>query len=70
MKKVAKVDFEVENGPRRAGDSEHLIAATKRIREMLGWQPRFDDLPTILSHALAWERKLASGRCFELTTTG
>jgi len=68
MKKVAKVNFEVENCPRRAGDSAHLIAATKRIRETLGWQPRFDDLSTILSHALAWERTLASRRYFEPTT--
>jgi UDP-glucose 4-epimerase len=25
---------------------------------MLKWQPHFDDLRTIVSHALAWERKL------------
>jgi len=68
MKKVAQVNFEVENCPRRAGDSAHLIAATKRIREALGWQPRFDDLSTILSHALAWERTLASRRYIEATT--
>jgi UDP-glucose 4-epimerase len=25
----------------------------------LNWEPRFDDLQTIVTHALAWERKLA-----------
>ncbi len=58
MKRVAGVDFEVENAPRRVGDSGQVIAATGRVREALGWLPRFDDLPTILSHALAWEREL------------
>jgi hypothetical protein len=24
---------------------------------VLGWQPRFADLATIVAHALAWERK-------------
>jgi UDP-glucose 4-epimerase len=28
---------------------------------MLGWQPRFDDLSTIVGHALAWERKRYDG---------
>jgi UDP-glucose 4-epimerase len=28
---------------------------------MLKWQPHFDDLDTIVTHALAWEKKLAAG---------
>jgi UDP-glucose 4-epimerase len=35
-----------------------LISDSTRIRATLDWQPRFDDLSTIVSHALAWERKL------------
>jgi len=27
---------------------------------VLKWQPHFDDLETIVCHALAWERKLLS----------
>ena len=60
MKRVSGVDFKVENAPRRVGDSAHLIAATERVRAALGWQPRFDDLSTILTHALTWERELIS----------
>lgn len=60
MKGLIGADFKVQNAPRRAGDTAHLIAANKRIRAMLGWQPRFDDLSTILSHALMWERELVS----------
>ena len=29
-----------------------------RIRSTLGWAPQFDDLDTIVAHALAWERRL------------
>jgi UDP-glucose 4-epimerase len=35
-----------------------LVAGTKRIREILKWSPRHDDLDFIVSTALAWERTL------------
>ena len=44
--------------PRRAGDPPSLIAASNRIRSVLGWQPRHDDLDFIARTALAWEKKL------------
>jgi UDP-glucose 4-epimerase len=34
------------------------VAASDRARSLLKWQPHFNDLPTIVCHALAWERKL------------
>jgi UDP-glucose 4-epimerase len=43
---------------RRAGDPAYLVARADRIRAELGWQPRYDDLQAIVTHALAWERKL------------
>ncbi len=46
---------------RRAGDPPELVAAVDRIHEVLGWQPQFDDLDTIVRTALAWERKIAAG---------
>lgn len=44
--------------PRRAGDPPMLIARAERIRQVLGWVPRYDDLNAIVSTALAWERRL------------
>ena len=58
VKRVAKVDFRVEKVSRRAGDPAQIVAASDRIRSVLGWRPQFDDLTTIVSHALGWERKL------------
>ena len=43
---------------RRAGDPAYLVARADRIRAELGWRPRYDDLAMIVSHSLAWERKL------------
>ncbi len=43
---------------RRAGDPPRLIAAARRIRDVLGWSPRHEDLAGIVASALAWERRL------------
>ena len=44
--------------PRRAGDPVQIVASSDRARSVLGWKPQRDDLPTIVQHALGWERKL------------
>jgi UDP-glucose 4-epimerase len=46
--------------PRRPGDPDALIADNARILARTPWRPRLDDLDTIVAHALAWERGLAS----------
>src|SRR5215467_3154518 len=58
VKRVSGVDFTVELAPRRLGDPARVVAAPDRARSVLKWQPHFEDLGTIVSHALAWERKL------------
>ena len=58
VKKISGSDFRVELAPRRPGDPAQIVAASGRARDILGWTPRYDDLPTIVSHALAWEKKL------------
>ncbi|MBS0583727.1 MAG: UDP-glucose 4-epimerase GalE [Proteobacteria bacterium] len=50
--------FPVETRPRRAGDPPSLIADARRIREVLDWRPRHDDLDLIARTALAWERRI------------
>ncbi|OCC25468.1 UDP-glucose 4-epimerase GalE [Croceicoccus estronivorus] len=49
-------------GPRRAGDPDSLISDNRRIRETLPWVPKHADLDQIVTHALAWERKLTEIR--------
>jgi UDP-glucose 4-epimerase len=43
---------------RRAGDAVEVVAAAERIRQELGWQPRYDDLEQIVRDALRFERLL------------
>jgi UDP-glucose 4-epimerase len=58
VKKVSGATFAVGHAARRPGDPERIVAATDRAREILRWRPQFDDLGTIVAHALAWERRL------------
>jgi UDP-glucose 4-epimerase len=58
VKQVSGVDFAVRMSGRRAGDPASLIASPERIKSVLGWTPRHDDLPAIVGQALDWERRL------------
>ena len=44
---------------RRDGDPPELVAVAKKIRSVIGWTPKFDDLDTIVRTSLEWERKIA-----------
>jgi len=52
--------LDIREEPRRAGDPPELIAVAERVREVLGWTPKFNDLDTIVKTSLEWERKIAS----------
>jgi UDP-glucose 4-epimerase len=58
VKRVSGVDFRVDYAGKRPGDPAQIVAKSDRIRQTLGWRPQFDDLATIVAHALAWERTL------------
>jgi UDP-glucose 4-epimerase len=62
VKRVSGSDFKVEMAPRRDGDPAQIVADSTQARATLGWRPRFDDLSTIVAHALAWERELMKRR--------
>jgi UDP-glucose 4-epimerase len=46
---------------KRAGDPATLMADSSTIREMLGWQPKFADLETIVQTAWDWHRNHPNG---------
>jgi UDP-glucose 4-epimerase len=62
VRAVAGIDFPTEYAPRRAGDPAQVVAAADRIRAVLGWEPRLDDLRVIVHDALAWEQRLLTAR--------
>ncbi|WP_454044785.1 UDP-glucose 4-epimerase GalE [Corynebacterium sp. Marseille-Q2516] len=50
---VTGAPIPAEEAPRRSGDPAVLIASSAKAQQELGWQPRYTDLPTIVTDA--WE---------------
>ena len=57
VERVGRVRLDVREEPRRAGDPPSLIARAERVRSLLSWTPRYDDLDTIVRTSLEWERR-------------
>jgi UDP-glucose 4-epimerase len=55
-RKVAAID-----SPRRPGDPARLVASSQKIKEELGWIPRYPDLETIVKTAYHWHRNNPKG---------
>jgi UDP-glucose 4-epimerase len=55
VRRISGVDFPVVQAPRRPGDPPALVADATRIRGVLGWAPRHDDLEQICRSAYLWE---------------
>ena len=47
--------------PRRPGDAPRLVASSKKIRDELGWQPKFPDLEQMISSAWEWHQSHPHG---------
>ncbi len=56
--RVSGRELTIVEEPRRAGDPAALVAKADKVREVLGWQPRFDSLEVIAKSQLAWEKHL------------
>jgi UDP-glucose 4-epimerase len=61
-RRVTGKDIPVRTEPRRPGDPAILVADSQQARAILGWQPRYADLDTIIAHAWAWEQQ--KGKCW------
>ncbi len=51
----------VERASRRPGDPAMLIAGSQKIREQLGWQPKYPDLESIIQSAWQWHQNHPKG---------
>ena len=60
VERAAGEPLNISEKPRRAGDPPELVSIAKKIRTVLGWEPKFDDLDTIVRTSLEWERKIAA----------
>ena len=59
VERVHGAPLAVKYAARRDGDPVAIVAGAERIRSILGWQPKHQDLDFIVETAFAWERKLA-----------
>ena len=57
VKRVTGRDFKVGYVPRRPGDPAMLVGSSDKARLVLGWEPKFADIDTIVKHAWKWHEK-------------
>lgn len=57
MDRATGTSMQVQHCPRRPGDPPEVVAAAERIRGLLGWIPRYNDLDFIVKTQLAWEQR-------------
>ncbi|WP_107666527.1 UDP-glucose 4-epimerase GalE [Cyanothece sp. BG0011] len=56
-KKVTGIDFLVKESDRRSGDVPMLVGSSEKARSILGWNPQYFELETIVNHAWQWHQK-------------
>jgi len=61
VKKISSIDFPVKIAPRRPGDPAAIWADNKKIKKVLGWEPKYSDLETIICSAWKWHKKHPEG---------
>ena len=57
-KEITGIDFKVVYDDRRPGDPARLIGSNKKAKELLGWEPKYSDIDTILKTAWKWHQKM------------
>lgn len=55
------VFYTAKEEPRRAGDPSMLIASSAKAKEVLGWNPQYADLETIIGTAWKWHKSHPNG---------
>lgn len=60
-RQITQHPIPVVYAPRRAGDLPVLVADNTRIKTQLGWQPRYNDMRTIVETAWDWHRTHPNG---------
>jgi UDP-glucose 4-epimerase len=58
MREVSGVDLRADMAPRRAGDPAMLISDNTKIKSVLSWRPKYEDLSLICKTALDWEKSI------------
>ena len=54
VRKVTGKDFKVTFTDRRPGDPATLVGSSEKAERVLGWEPQYGDIETIVRHAWGW----------------
>jgi UDP-glucose 4-epimerase len=57
VRRVTGKAIAVEECARRAGDPAVLVASSEKIKQELGWRPKFAELDTIVASAWEWQQR-------------
>lgn len=60
-RRITGKEIAVKMEARRAGDPSRLVADARKAREVLGWNPQYPDLETIVRTAWKWHEARPSG---------
>ena len=60
-KSVTGKDIPAEIGERRAGDPARLVAESSKARQVLRWEPKYDEVQPIIETAWQWHQHHPSG---------
>lgn len=56
-RKITAKEIKAIATDRRPGDPPSLVGSSEKARTVLGWQPQYADLETILQHAWHWHQQ-------------
>jgi UDP-glucose 4-epimerase len=57
VRRVTRQPIQVEERPRRSGDSPILVASSEKIKTELQWAPKSFNLEDIIGSAWSWRRQ-------------
>ena len=55
---ITNGSIKYEYGKRRLGDSEILISDVDKLKNLINWKPKYNNLNVILKTAIDWEKKI------------
>lgn len=53
---ITKQTIAFTEGKRRSGDPAILVGSSKKIQDLLKWEPAYPELETMLQHAWSWQK--------------
>ena len=58
VNKINNKKINIEEGIRREGDASVLISNITKLKSLLNWKPKYNDINLIIKSAIEWENKL------------